>query len=575
MTSTKYRCVNCDHEFEVAEEDTSSGPRCPKCHRVHDVVRRGVPSGVPWYRTNGAIAAAVLLGVVGAGVVVYVVRMRPPQKQEGTAPTIPAASRDELTALLAKAPPGPDADLLAGKSSAPLADRARALGRILRALHDGGSWKVQDIEAPAELLERELVEPTALLQKLGPGGPAVTSLEAALLALRMARAAGLGADVVRVERYGDAKVPADPSGLLGHYAVEVQGTTPIVLIDPSLEGGAFVGAAETVRLSDAACGGILEAGRALREFLPRPERPQPNPLAAQNHLDKARQLAPDEVPVRLVAAYVAIAEDPGRAFAQIDELMRTATTSQKMAVAELYLGLTRLKDAESIVADADRVYPGWARIPLVRGQIALVRASALLMKDTIEKHPGRVPPERAEQMRMQIQALGITASDRVDDQFTLMRQALAEAERRGGSRSTDKLRELYAVAFSQYRLEAGDVAGAQQALELANQADPSSPSVALPLAAVLIAQSDSLRARQVLEPAAAKAGASVDDLMGAADQMAARIRAAMPRPEAPAGSPFDLAAPAAPVPTTEPSLQMPGMGLGRPDGLGQGLQLRW
>jgi hypothetical protein len=348
-----------------------------------------------------------------------------------------------------------------------------------------------------------------------------------------------------------------------------------VLVDPSLEGGSSIEAAESAAVSDAACGGILEAARALKEFLPRPDRPQPNAPAAQGHLDKARQLAPDEVPVRLVAAYIAIVEDPGRAFAQIDELMRTATTSQKMAVAELYLGLTRVKDAEAIVADADKVYPGWARIPLVRGQMALVRASALIMRDTLEKHPESMPPERAEQMRMQIQALGVTASDRVDDQFNLMRQAIAEAERRGGSRSTDKLRELYAIAYSQYRLEAGDVDGARSALEVANQADPSSPSVALPLAAVLIAQNDSLRARQLLEPAAAKAGVSIDDMMGAADQMASRIRAAMPRPEAPAGSPFDLAAPGAAVPTTEPALQMPSMGLGRPDGLGQGLQLRW
>jgi hypothetical protein len=99
--------------------------------------------------------------------------------------------------------------------------------------------------------------------------------------------------------------------------------------------------------------------------------------------------------------------------------------------------------------------------------------------------------------------------------------------------------------------------------------------IAIPLAGVMIAQNDSLNARKLLEPAAATAKASVDDLMRAADQIANRIRASRPAPTAEPGSPFDLSSPTVPPPTTEPSLQMPSLGTGRPSGLGEGLQLRW
>jgi tetratricopeptide (TPR) repeat protein len=571
--TTKYRCVNCDEVFEAGE--TKGEPRCPKCHHVHDVVRVAGPAAVPWYKRSSTLGGAALLGILGAGVVVWVLRMRPAEQAAADQPAIPAASRDELTALVAKAPGVPGSDLLTGKASGSADAKALALAKVLRALADNGSWKIVDAEAPMDLAERELLDPAPLLQKLGPAAPTVTSLEAALLALRLARAAGLQATVVRVERFGDRNTPADPSGLFGHYAVAVGSAKPPLLLDPTLEGGAAAGPAETAPMTDGECGGVLEAYRALQQFLPRQDRPQPNPLAAKEHLDKARELAPKLAPVRMVAAFVAMAQDPGSAFAGIDELLRDASPSQKVAVAELYIGLGRLAEVEALLADAEKIYPGWVRIPLVRGQLAMFRAGALLTAARVAANPSMVRPEQAAQVAQQLQALGLSASDSVDDQFTLLRRYVEDAERLGGSPSTTKLRQMYAATYSEYRLGAGDVDGARKALEAALAADPTSVIVAVPLAGVMIAQNDSLNARKMLEPVATAAKTSADDLMRAADEIANRIRASRPAPAAETGSPFDLSAPAAPSPTSEPSLQMPSLGTGRPGGLGQGLQINW
>jgi hypothetical protein len=293
--------------------------------------------------------------------------MSSPKGADHVAPTIPAASRGELAALVAQVPASAETDLLVGKTTGDAATKARALGQVLRQIVDGGKLHVVDCEAPAELAGRELLDPVPLLQRLGASTPpTVTSLEAALLALRMARAAGLQAEVVRVERFDEQKAPADPSGLFGHYAVAIHDATPPLLLDPNQDGGTFAGAAETKPVSDAACGGILEAYRALKEFLPRADRPKPDALAAKTHLDQAKSLAADWAPVRMTAAFVALADDPGQAFAEADALLRNATPSEKVAVAELYSGLGRISDAEQLLADAEKVYPAWARIPLVR-----------------------------------------------------------------------------------------------------------------------------------------------------------------------------------------------------------------
>jgi len=577
MSTTKYRCVNCDQVFEVGE-GAEDEPRCPKCHRVHDVVPLAGPAKAPWFRRNTTVGAAALLGILGAGVIIYAVRGSSTKGQNNAAPTIPAASRGELTLLTSQVPAGADVDLVLGKTSGSADARARALGKVLRQLVDGGKMTVTDAEAPAELMERELLDPVPLLQRLGQGTPpAVTSLEAALLALRLARAAGLQAEVVRVERFADRNAPADPSGLFGHYAVSVAGTGASLLLDPTTAGGVAAGTAETKPVSDAACGGILEAYRALKAFMPRPDRPKPDALAADEHLQKAKSLAPDWAPVHMVAAFIALAQEPGRAFGEVDAVLRGATPSEKVAVAELYAGLGRIAAAEKLLGEGEKVYPGWARIPLVRAQIALFRAGALVLTEMTKANPDMVPAAQLDQLQLKLQALGLSDADRPEDQFAILRQNLEEAERRGGSRSVGRIRDMYGAAFAEYRLARGDVDGARKVLEETIQAYPASPNSAVPLAALLIAQQgDENAARKVLEPAAHAAQASVDDLLKAAQALADRIKTELHLGAAPPGAnPFDLSAPTTGVPSTEPSLTMPSLGARPSGGLGQGLQLRF
>ena len=576
MSTSKYRCIHCDHLFEVeAEGETGTELRCPKCHRVHDQVPVPATAGVPWFRRNTVIGGATLVLLAGAAVVVYVLRSSSVGDGKPEAPRIPAASGAELQTLVARVPEAAGADLLTGKTSGSAADKARALGAVLRALIDGGQLVVQDVESPMELAERPLLDPVPLLERLGQGPPTATSLETALLVLRMARAAGLTADVVRVERYGQAPAPLDPSGLLGHYAVAVRDGAATVHIDPTQPGGVAAEAAEAVVVQDAACGGILEAYRGLKAFLPRADRPRPDRMAASQHLDKAKALAGEHAAVRLAIALTSLQEAPGDAFAQCEAVLRNATPSERVAVAEVYATLGRTDQVERLLAEVEQVYPAWARIPMVRAQLALFRAGTLAMADLSRAHPGAMPPQAEAQMKEQLRKLGLSESDRPDDQFAILRRELERAEQLGGSRSTGRLRELYAIAASDYRLAKGDLAGARALLEESARANPDSPSSAIPLAGILLATGDEDGARRVLEPATTKAGGTVDELMQAARALSDKIRQQVQLATSPPQRPFDLSAPGTGIPSTEPSLQMPSLGTQRPNSLGQGLQLRF
>jgi phage FluMu protein Com len=574
MTTSRYRCIHCDHLFEV-EGEAGTELRCPKCHRVHDQVPVPEPSDVPWFRRNTVIGAATLVLLVGAAVLIYALRSSSPGDDASTAPRIPAASSAELQSLVARVPETAGIDVLTGKAAGSPAAKARALGAVLHALVDKQQLAVLDIEAPLDLADRPLLDPVPLLERLGQGPPVATSLEAALLALRMARAAGLPAEVVRVERYGQARKPLDPSGLFGHFAVAVKDGATTVHIDPSQPGGVAAEAAEAVVVPDAACGGILEAYRALKAFLPRRDRPRPDRMAASQHLDKAKALAGEYTAVRMAIAFTSLQEAPGDAFAQCDAILKTATASERVAVAEVYATLGRTDEVDRLLAEAEKVYPEWARIPLVRAQLALGRAGILAMAAMAKAHPGAMPPQAEARMKEQLQRLGLSESESPEDYFAVLRRELETAEKLGGGKSVGRMRELHAIAAFDYHLAKGDLDGARALLEESAQVNPDSPETAIPLAGILIATGDEEGARRVLEPTTTRAGGTIDQLMQAAQALGDKIRQQVQLATSPPQRPFDLSAPGVGIPSTEPSLQMPSLGGQRPPGLGQGLQLRF
>jgi thioredoxin-like negative regulator of GroEL len=243
-----------------------------------------------------------------------------------------------------------------------------------------------------------------------------------------------------------------------------------------------------------------------------------------------------------------------------------------VGAADLLARLGRVADAEKILAEVDTLYPGWARIPVVRAQIAFVRLGAMAMIDQARRRSDLPPDEQARMLEGQMRALGITENDRVEDQLAAVRRHLDEADGRGGGRSADRVREMYLLAQADLRMSGGDFGGAQQLLEDALKERPRLRGVAVTLAAILLARGEDARARAALEPVAS-AGAPVEKLAELAGEMAERIR---PRLEATQGpNPFDLSAPPGTVPSTEPALTMPGLGGRRPGGLGEGLQLRF
>jgi DNA-directed RNA polymerase subunit RPC12/RpoP len=599
MAMARYRCITCDHVFELPETDAGKeGVRCPSCHRVKDVVRASVPPPAPWYRSNAVVGGAALVAVGAAVVLVYVLRMSagaPPAAPQG--PTIPAGAPgevDRLVALLGTAaaapetaagapsaagaiPPGTadvNAELLRSRTGSAV-DRARALGALLHALHRSGRLEWVDVEAPADLQERQLLAPDDALARLETGPLRVTSLEGALLALRLARGAGLDAALVRVERFGTDARPADPSGVFGHFAVAVRGTGAAAdpLVDATRPEGLDVGPAETSPVEDGQAGGILEAYRALRAAAPRLDGSAPDRALAQEHLGQARGLAPRFAAVRIATALLNAQEDPGLAFSEAKALLDGGFASEKVAVAELYVGLGRMDLAAPLLDQADARYPGWPRVPVVRAQMALLRATALLQFRSMLRQIDSMPPAQAEQLRARMTAFGIGASDLPEEQFALAARALDDADRRAPSASTDRVRELHAVAFAEFRMAtAGDVDGAERILAASLAKNPASPLVAVPLASIRFARDDEEGARGILAALELDA-AALSALLDQARRSGDRIRPLL-QPRAPGFSPFDLSSPGAALPMSEPSLQMPSLG-GHRSGQPRGLQLRF
>ncbi|MDI7269979.1 MAG: hypothetical protein QME96_18465, partial [Myxococcota bacterium] len=379
-------------------------------------------------------------------------------------------------------------------SPGPAEAGARAVAALFRCLAETGILAVRDYESPADLGDRPPTDPAELAARLLSQTATVTSLEAALLVLRIARSEGLDARVVRVERWSGANVPADLSGTFGHYAVEIgppraDGAAGTV-VDPSLAAGIAGGPIDASPVADDVAAGILDAYRALRAALPREDAREPDRSAAKEHLDRARKAASKAAPVRLVHALTAGLEDPRTAFAEADALRESASHSEKIGLAELCIGLGRIPEAERLLAEVEAVYPVWYKVPLVRAQIALIRASVLAKSELALARPAALPEGMADEIGRQIRALGVPEGRRPDDLFDEAESAIGRAERLGGATLASRLRQVHAVALAEYKLASGDIAAARDMLDRAAGENPASLAIALPRAALALATGD-------------------------------------------------------------------------------------
>ena len=219
----KYKCIPCNHEFEVKE---GAKPRCPRCLKIHDV--EPLEGGEATAKTGSSrllvpAVALIVAGIVGA---VYVTM----KKNDGETPKatavdaenvlekagIPAAERvkpcaagDAVTALAKRIADGKDGE--AG----------------LDALYNGiSAFKEQNLWTPHPQREPRKEKPLTAeqfakrLSKSSDADPwQATSYELACLLLASARALDIDAKMVEVLQFKGEKRPADGPGKFGRYAV--------------------------------------------------------------------------------------------------------------------------------------------------------------------------------------------------------------------------------------------------------------------------------------------------------------------------------------------------------------------
>ncbi|MDD5308062.1 MAG: hypothetical protein PHU25_12135 [Deltaproteobacteria bacterium] len=224
----RYRCIPCDHEFNVKE---GVKPRCPRCMRIHDL--EPVPEGEKdkgrgrWW--IGPILVAVL---AAAGAVVYFTSSKPEDVAEKKDPkdvraifaelNVPEAERAEpfkvTDAVRALAQDG-----ARGKSGseamAALYDAVVSMAREKRWVPDSQ----REVRSEPPLTADRLL---ARLSKKGKEPWSATSYEVACLLLSLSRAAGLPTQMAQLYAFANEKTPADGGGKLGRYAVVLEKVAP-------------------------------------------------------------------------------------------------------------------------------------------------------------------------------------------------------------------------------------------------------------------------------------------------------------------------------------------------------------
>lgn len=236
----KYRCIPCDHEFEVGD---GKKPRCPRCMGIHDLEQLSRNRGTERKRRPWLVPTVVLLLAAGVGVAYFALG----DGDSGSGEATPAGDGDLAETLIALGVPQKDARVpfeaneAIGSFTEKAAEGAegtaavQALLEALGAARKAGKWaphpqreaRNEDPKTAGELLD--------VIQGDGDEPWHAVSYELACLLLAMARSIGVDAHLAQIHSFEGERRPADPTGRLGRYGVVVgRGTdqAPPPLFDP-------------------------------------------------------------------------------------------------------------------------------------------------------------------------------------------------------------------------------------------------------------------------------------------------------------------------------------------------------
>lgn len=388
----KYRCIPCDHVFDITE---GKKPRCPRCMGIHDLERltgdRSADKGRrPW------LAPVVILVLAAAALGVYLV-ITDESSSESTATADGDDLADALVALGVSAKDSvvpfaatPEITRFA-EEAIDGASGEKALQALLDALgkarkddkwqpHPQREVRGEDPRTAAELL--------AQIESKGEEPVAVTSYELACLVLAAARAEGVDARMAQIHSFEDARRPADPAGRLGRYGVVLgqgDGKQPPPLFDPYANRSGKSARGDYNVLSDKQAVAPYYSHKALVRLA------RFDTSKAFEFNDLAIKLDPDNATFRAGRAYIFIySEAPTEALAELEKAVKRRDDAvTRLMLADLLIKTIplfgdprNLKRAENEINVAIEKMPDYAEahallamVHMARGDLATTEAT--------------------------------------------------------------------------------------------------------------------------------------------------------------------------------------------------------
>ncbi len=504
----RYLCVNCDHQFE-SDETTNGKARCPKCMRIHGVERlKGQGAAAAAGNANRVWILSAVLMLFGLAGGWYMWSRRSADVVTGTPPMKPL-SRSQLLGFLRR--DGIDVrtfgDVFESDAVSDWAgqqvkggsnvERAKSIAAAIRRASEKRAIQTSTIYHPGDAPLRSGDKIVPLLKKDGAAA-AVSSLELALLSVAALREEDVPAMIAEVSRFPGDKSPADPTGLLGYYAVAVPPTddAPARDVVDVYGGRTTTPAPADVRiLTDVQAFGAILNMEAARFVVN-----ESNAANALSYVTDALKLDGQNPNARCIRGLMLAAngaiDDARREFESALQLR--AGPAQHNALAGFAIATRDLETATRETDAALKDMPDFASGHATRAQIAMMSGDAEAANAALQKVAALEPtfpllpllqanyfmgerelPQAIEYAKKYatsrprdiqahlLLASAYKASNRYDD----MRRSVQDALRNAPSAQRDRLRELVKQSLGETALEEPAPLGADEEEVAANSAE--------------------------------------------------------------------------------------------------------
>lgn len=377
----KYKCIPCDHEFEVKK---GAKPRCPRCLKIHDVelISEGKSTGSERPKRSKMIPFIVLAVAAAVFVTFYFVKKN--KEVDGdNEESRKAPVEDVKSLLISLGVPREEAFDPCGVTPAVAAfakkhadgktgsDAVEPLYQAILKLKSEGRWVPHNQREPKDVRPFSAAKLVERLESKESAGPyKALSYEVACLLFAAAKSQEADPQMVEIISFNGEKAPADPEGKLGRYGVTVGKSKDAPLFDPY--GG---------RAKDAAKAAVAPLGQtetmapyfgigALSLLV----RQQMSESLKLN--DIAIKLDPKSPSFRAGRGFVFAATGvPEESVVEFEKALKQRPDAvQRVNLAELLMAMNPLdKRPETEVLQALKEMPNFARAHLIKAMFHMMR----------------------------------------------------------------------------------------------------------------------------------------------------------------------------------------------------------